>query len=154
MLKFCAFDVVCWYSKSFEEFWTEWESDYWKKQRESGYMVAVGLWGFASPKQIVCTRKSADADCPEFQGQLLPQKVHDKIDACLTPNVIRENYRNRYTRLARTAVTGGTIDSLYDTLRAPRSITSSSTAIRPPWATRVLTLNSGRSILASCGDGD
>jgi len=119
VMKFCPWDFVCWTAKSFEEFWEEWDNEYWTKQKESGHMVWVELWAFASEKQVKYEEKVLKQIIQEFDGELVPDEVHQWLDKGLTPNAVRDTHRNRFTRL-RPTVVGVTLDSLYDVLRSAK----------------------------------
>jgi hypothetical protein len=119
VMKFTPWDFVCWATKSFEEFWEVWGSEFWEKQRKSGHMVWVELWGFTSEKQLKYEEKVLQKIIAENKGELVPDDVHRWLDHGLTPNAVRDTHRNRFTRMGgRIMVTGATMDSLYDVLRS------------------------------------
>jgi hypothetical protein len=121
VMKFTPWDFVCWAAKSFEEFWEVWDNDFWTKQRESGHLVWVELWGFTSEKQLRYEEKVLKQIIGENEGELFPEEVHQWLDQCLTPNAVRDTHRNRFTKIGgRVMVTGATMDSLYDVLRSAK----------------------------------
>ncbi len=121
VMKFTPWDFVCWATRSFEEFWEAWDSEFWTKQRESGHMVWVELWGFTSEKQLRYEEKVLKQIIEENEGELVPDEVHQWLDQSLTPNAVRDTHRNRFTRIGgRIMVTGATMDSLYDVLRSAK----------------------------------
>jgi hypothetical protein len=134
VMKFTPWDFVCWGTKSYEEFWEVWERDFWKKQRESGHMVWVELWGFASEKQVDYEEKVLKQIIDEHGGELVPEDIHRWLDQALTPNAVRDTYRNRFTRMGgRVAVVGATMDSLYDVLRSAESDGTRRDKYTPPF---------------------
>ena len=121
VMKFTPWDFVCWATRSFEEFWKVWNSEFWAEQRDKGHQVWVELWGFTSEKQLRYEEKVLGQIIEEYEGQLLPDEIHQWLDATLTPNAVRDTHRNRFTRIGgRVMVTGATMDSLYDVLRSAK----------------------------------
>lgn len=118
VLKFGPWDYVCWYTKSMEEFWNEWFSDYWTDVKANWHSVVIGVWGFAGPKQTDYEEKVVMEIVKEFGGHIMPEPYLGKIRDCFQPNIIRDAHRHRFTRLGRPVLTGATMDSLYDTLRS------------------------------------
>lgn len=118
VMKYNAWDFVCWYGKSFEDFWSEWNLPFWEKMRKERYMLAVGLWGFAGPSQTKYEEKVLRAIVKELDGEFAPKEIEDKLYGFLTANTVRDTHRSRFTRLGRAGLTGCTMDSLYDALRS------------------------------------
>jgi len=121
VMKFCPWDFVCWVAKSFEEFWQVWNNEFWTKQRDSGHMVWVELWGYTSEKQMKYEEKVLEQIIEENGGELVPDEVYQWLNQSMNANAVRDTHRNRFTRMGgRVAVVGATMDSLYDALRSAK----------------------------------
>ena len=92
-MQFAPWDWVCWASKSKEEFWKNWESPYWKRMRQSGHMLWVGLWGYASPKQLEHEKQVLDLIVKDYNGEYAPDEVHAWLDETLTMDSVRDTHR-------------------------------------------------------------
>jgi hypothetical protein len=99
VMQFAPWDCVCWASKSKEEFWERWESEYLKRMRESGHMLWVGLWGFASEKQLEYEKKVLTSIIKDYGGELAPDEVHQWLDETLTMDSVRDTHRLRFLRI-------------------------------------------------------
>jgi len=119
LLKFAPFDFLVWSIRSREEWWKAWESEYWTKQKESGHMIAVSLWGFTSEKQVKYEEKVLKQIVEELGGESVPDEVHQLLDASLTPNFARDTHRCGFMRIGGypTAIDMSG-DSLEDVLRS------------------------------------
>ncbi len=119
VLKFAPIDVVIWAAKSREEFWTKWENEYWTKIKDSGHLVVVGLWGFASEKQLEYEKKVFKQIVQDFGGEFAPDEEHQWLESCLTPNCVRDTHRCRFMRIGGyLPYANMTADSLSDVLRS------------------------------------
>lgn len=132
VLKFGPWDYVCWYSKSMEQFWEDWFSDYWMDCKMNWHSVAIGLWGFAGPKQTDYEEKVMNKIIEEFGGHIMPEPYLTKIRDCFQPNIIRDAHRHRFTRLGRPVLTGSTIDSVLDSLRSYEEDIDTKDQLTPP----------------------
>jgi len=117
VMKFCPWDFVCWVAKSFEEFWQLWYDPFWEDMRENRHMVWVQLWQYTSDKQMQYEDRVLKQIMTEHGGEMVPDEVHQYLDAGLTPNAVRDTHRNRFTRIGVVMV-GATMDSMYDVLRS------------------------------------
>jgi len=99
VLQFAPWDFTCWAAKSREEWWQLWESEYWTEMKKSGHMVAVGLWGFASEKQLKYEEKVLKEIIEDTGGELVPEEQAQWMDALMTPNTVRDTYRCRFLRV-------------------------------------------------------
>lgn len=118
VMKFGPWDFVCWYTSSFEEFWKEWDNEYWTNQKANGHMVAVGLWGVASDKQVEYEEKVLMHLIKKYGGVLPPADIAKRIEDLFNVCTVRDTYRHRFTRLGKVHLSGNCVDSLYDTIRS------------------------------------
>lgn len=133
VMKFAPWDCVCWSTKSMEEFWRVWESDFWMQMKKNGHIVWVELWRYASDKQMKYEEKVLKQIMEEYGGELLPDQWCQQLDACLTPNSVRDTHRLRFGRLARIGLAGTTMDSLYDVLRSVKTDIKIKEKYTPPY---------------------
>lgn len=111
-------DLIIWTSKSRQEFWEKWTSDYWTKTRENGPMLWVELWGFSSPKQLEYEEMVLKEIIRDTAGEAVPAEIHEALE-WLTPNAVRDAHRCRLMRVGGCTVVGDiVVDSLEDTLRS------------------------------------
>ncbi len=135
LMKFVPWDLVCWAAKSREEFWDKWQNEFWSKQiNESGHMVWVCLWGFASEKQLEYEDKVLQDIIKDTGGELFPDDIHQWLDACITPNSVRDTHRLRFLGIGgRVAPTNMVMDTLHDVLRSTKLALEIKDKYTPPF---------------------
>ena len=105
-----------WWAKSFEEYWTTWESDYWQKNVKN--CVAVCLWGYASEKQVAYEEKVLKQIIAETGGKLIPDEVYQRWVPYTANNWIRDVNGPRMMRTAGGYLIGNiVIDAIDETER-------------------------------------
>jgi len=119
LMKFAPIDFTMWYSPSMESFWEEWNSPFWTKQKESGHMLALSLWGFAGTKQVEYEEKVLKDIIKEYDGYEFPEEYWKKAEALMNPCAVRDTYRHRFTRPGGCGSHSGmSAESPYDVLRS------------------------------------
>lgn len=114
VLKLTDYDINSWTAKSREEFWSNWE--YWEKNVEQ--MLLIGLWGYASEKQVEYEEKVLREIVKDTGGKFVPDEVHQRLDSHFTPDIVRDTYRIRFLRMGGLALFTLEIDSVEDILRS------------------------------------
>jgi len=105
-----------WWAKSFEEYWTTWQSDYW--QNNAMNCVAVCLWAYASEKQVEYEEKVLEQIIAETGGKLIPDEVYQQWVPYTANNWLRDTNGPRMMRTAGGYFIGtATIDSLEEVTR-------------------------------------
>lgn len=132
VMQFAPWDFVCWASRSREEMWARWQTEYWQKQIKNGHMVWITLWGFTSEKQVEYEKKVLRQIIEDTGGELIPDEEAEWLSTCLTPNSIRDTHRSRFLRLGTTGAIVLLADSLYDTLRSIPVASEIKTKYTPP----------------------
>lgn len=119
VLKLTPFDLLVWATKSREEYWERWNSEFWKRMHKSGHMIMVMIWGFTSEKQVTYEENVLKQIIKDTGGELVPEEVHDFLNKNMAPNTVRDTHRGRFMRI------GGfpnlldmSMDSLDDVLRS------------------------------------
>jgi hypothetical protein len=62
-------------------------------------MLWVGLWGYASEKQLEYEKKVLMQIIKDYNGELAPDEVHQWLDGCLTMDSVRDTHRLRFLRI-------------------------------------------------------
>jgi hypothetical protein len=114
VMSYAPYDVHQWSARSREQYWAEY--DYWYKYCQ--HLLAAGIWGYASEKQLQYEEKVFKDIIRDTGGTLVPDDVHQRLDELLTPNVIRDTYRSRFLRSGGVVFGGGDFDSLENILRS------------------------------------
>lgn len=112
------YELVCLATRSREEFWARWHTDYWQQQIHHGHMLFVTLWGFTSAKQVEYEETVLKDIIADTGGRLIPEKESTWISNEVEAAAVRDSHRGRYLRLAVTNVITSSVDSLYDALRS------------------------------------
>lgn len=95
VLKLSHYDINAWEAKSREEFWKNFE--YWEENVKE--MVLVGLWGYASEKQVEYEEKVLREIAEDTGGELVTGKVRQRLDSLMTSTVVRDTWRCRFLRM-------------------------------------------------------
>jgi len=116
VMKFAPWDFLMWEAKSREEFWKEWDTGYWQSNIQN--MVSIGLWGFASERQVEYEEKVLLDIIRDTGGKLVPEEAFQRLDAWLSAVCVRDCCRPRFLRTGGSFVFAMGSTSLDDTLRA------------------------------------
>jgi len=106
-----------WYgTKSREEFWKTWVEERWQKNCKN--LVAICLWGFASPKQLEYEKKVLEEIIEETGGSLQAEDVYEEWVPLAASNWIRDTNAGRWCRVGGSFGIGNiALDSLDDAFR-------------------------------------
>ncbi|MFC1860797.1 FAD-binding oxidoreductase [Chloroflexota bacterium] len=114
VMSYAPYDVQQWQARSREQYWAEY--DYWYEHCQ--HLLAAGIWGYASEKQLEYEEEVFLDIIKETGGTLVPDDVYQKLDELLTPNVIRDTYRSRFLRSGGVVFGGSDFDSLQNILKS------------------------------------
>jgi len=114
------FELIALVTKSREEFWEKWHTDYWQSQIHNGHMVFVILWGYAGARQVEYEEKVLREIVRDTDGEFIPEEEAEWLCDEIAAEAVRASHRGRYMRFGPLTGTGGASDSIYDALRSIR----------------------------------
>lgn len=97
MMKHGEMDYNQWVARSNEEWWESWESGFWQKNTKN--MLAIGLWGFASEKQVKYEEKVLRQIIHDTGAEMACDEVYDRLGWFLTAEQVRLTLRYRKHRI-------------------------------------------------------
>jgi hypothetical protein len=133
VIQFDAWDWLVWGTRSREEYYEQMESEFWRTQPQRGHTLGIGIWGFASEKQVKYEEKVLKAILQELGGEFLPEEWSQWLRERVAPNVARDTHRGgRFLRVP-VGVIHMECDSLADAIRGYRRCRQIRDKFTPPF---------------------